>query len=293
MQESAIEWFESQLFIPDAFACKGSIWPLRIGRNVTKPNYRTGLKILEYYNVHFIMEGKVEFDYGGEQVVLSKGDAFGMFPGDTYRYSLAPGHHELQMTWVSMDGPHVPGLFERAGLSRQKPFLRGVLHKELESALRLLFHPRKYDLKRHLELCAILYQMFALLVPQDEAERTRQGIDSWIARSVAYMDTHYAEKITVHDVADYLSLHRAYFSKLFTERMGISPIRYLQQLRMDKAADLLSAGYAIVEIAAMLGYSDAYAFTHAFSKFYGMPPGHWRRARRGGAAADLGTEATD
>jgi AraC-like DNA-binding protein len=39
--------------------------------------------------------------------------------------------------------------------------------------------------------------------------------------------------------------------------------------------------YTINEISLTLGYSDPYTFNHAFSRYYGIPPGKWRKVRSG------------
>ncbi len=284
MQETANEFFESKLFIPDEFARRGGVWPLRLGRNIAKPIYQSGPVVLEYYNMHFIMEGKVEFTFDKENIVLSKGDVFSMFPGSTFRYRLASSDTPLQMIWISMDGAQASDLFASAGFSKLSPYLFEVMSKELEVTLRQLFLSQKYDLKRYTELCSIIYRVFSLLIPSDESDKHKHGRENWISRSIAYMDTHYLEKISVRDVADYLSIHRAYFSKLFSEQMGISPVHYLQKLRMNKAEELLKSSYTISEISLMLGYSDPYAFTHAFRNYHGgTPPGNWRRSMHGEA----------
>jgi AraC-like DNA-binding protein len=280
MQETAKEFFESKLFVPDEFAKKGGIWPLRLGRNIAKPSYHSGPMILEYYNMHFIMEGKVEFTFDKEHVVLSKGDVFAMVPGSTFRYRLAPSESHLQMIWISIDGPQAPELFAAAGFSKASPYLLGIMTKELETTFRQLILPQKYDLKRHNEICSLLYRIFGLMISTDSSEKNQSGKENWIPKSVAFMDTYYMEHITVRDVADFLSLHRTYFSKMFSEAMGVSPIQYLHRLRMEKAAELLSSHFMISEVSSMLGYSDSYAFTHAFSKYYGRPPGDWRAAQR-------------
>ncbi|MGO4269935.1 helix-turn-helix transcriptional regulator, partial [Paenibacillus sp. TAF58] len=178
-----------------------------------------------------------------------------------------------------MDGSQAPELFAAAGFSKAAPYLFGVMSKELEAKLRQLFLPWKYDLKRHNELCSILYRIFSLMIASDPSENSQTGKENWIPKSVAFMDTYYMEQISVRDVADYVSLHRTYFSKIFSEEMGVSPLQYLHRLRMEKAAELLSSHFMISEVSLLLGYSDAYAFTHAFSKYYGSPPGSWRSAQ--------------
>jgi AraC-like DNA-binding protein len=102
----------------------------------------------------------------------------------------------------------------------------------------------------------------------------------WIRESEIFMDTHFTEKISVQDVADYVGIHRSHFTDAFTKQLGISPGQYLQQLRLGKGKQMLEETIVpITEIALSLGYSELFAFTRAFRNYYGMSPSHYRTNR--------------
>lgn len=64
-----------------------------------------------------------------------------------------------------------------------------------------------------------------------------------------------------------------YFRKLFTEVMGISPIAYINDIKIKKAKEMLKSDYgSITDIAHSLGYLDIYDFSRAFKKHTGIPP---------------------
>jgi AraC-like DNA-binding protein len=154
--------------------------------------------------------------------------------------------------------------------------------KELQHVLEQLFIPPTEGFKRHLEQQAALYRIFSRIMPEDEPSAARTGTDYWVERSIEYMNTHYMDGISVQDVADYSSVHRGYLSKIFTQKVGMTPMRYLEKLRMEKARELLqTTAYTINEIGLTLSYPDPYTFTHAFSKYFGVPPGKLRKTNAG------------
>ncbi len=65
---------------------------------------------------------------------------------------------------------------------------------------------------------------------------------------------------------------------IFKSETGNAPIRYLINIRLEKAKELLEGGYegSIQEVAAQVGYDDAYHFSKLFKKRYGISPSQAR-----------------
>ena len=64
-----------------------------------------------------------------------------------------------------------------------------------------------------------------------------------------------------------------YYRKLFTEVMGVPPITYARQLRIEKAKEMLKSDYiTLTDIATSLGYSSLYDFSRDFKKHTGVAP---------------------
>jgi AraC-like DNA-binding protein len=64
---------------------------------------------------------------------------------------------------------------------------------------------------------------------------------------------------------------------MFSAKLGISPMQYLQRLRMRGGANLLTeTDLSVTEIALSLGYPDLYSFTRAYRKYYGTSPTEFR-----------------
>lgn len=283
MLEDEKEIQETLYFVPDTFAKTSGLWLLKVGHNLAKPAYRVKSRAIEWYNIHFVMQGKVELTFEKNKIVLSQGDAFCLFPGLRCGYRYIADEKPLKMLWISFDGILSRTLLTKSGYEETAPYLKQVMTKELHHALQQLLIPPIDGFKRYLELQSTLYRIFGIMTPAEESAPTSNGHAYWIPKSIEYMKTHYMERITIQDVSAYLCLHRAYFSKVFTDKVGMTPIRFLEKLKMEKAMELLrSSTFTIKEIASTMGYPDPYTFTHAFSRYYGIPPGKWRRMNVGG-----------
>jgi AraC-like DNA-binding protein len=83
---------------------------------------------------------------------------------------------------------------------------------------------------------------------------------------------------TVEELGREARLSRAAFARRFTHLVGRPPLTYLTWWRLTTAARLLRAGDTPIDaIARQVGYTSPYAFTHAFKRQYGTPPGTYRR----------------
>jgi AraC-like DNA-binding protein len=275
--------FRKQIdYLIDELAEQNGLWPLRAGHHFVRPDTVLKPKMIEYYGLHFVVNGKMIYCFNDQQIECRKGDVFCVYPEVVYRHLYFPEEETLELIWLSIDGPKVPLLLESAQFTPTVPYVRNVISLELETLLRNLFD-KHYDESRKskVKLYAAIYRMFGLIIPEEDKSQTKAGPDQWVPLSLDYMNTHFAESINVQDVADYVSIHRVYFTKIFTQHVGITPLHYLQKLRMERALYLLRhSTRTITEIALSLGYADLYAFTRAFSNLHGMSPSAYREGRQ-------------
>ncbi len=102
--------------------------------------------------------------------------------------------------------------------------------------------------------------------------------DRRLAHVLEYMEAHYAEPLSLDQLAREACVSRFHFGRLFKERVGITPHRYLVQIRLDAAASLLcDTDLSVLEIALSCGYGSAAHFTAAFQKRFFQPPSVYRR----------------
>ncbi len=75
-----------------------------------------------------------------------------------------------------------------------------------------------------------------------------------------------------------LKMSRSHVHRKLIEAFGLSCSEYIQQVRLEKAKELLlNTNHSIYEVAFKVGYSDANYFSRSFSKIYGFPPSQCRQ----------------
>ena len=95
---------------------------------------------------------------------------------------------------------------------------------------------------------------------------------------LAYIQTHYTEKISLHMLAEEFHLSEKYLSWYFKEHFAISFMRYVSHLRMTKAKDLLfTTEMSITEVALSCGYPSVNLFIRSFKEMYGTTPLQYRK----------------
>ena len=98
-------------------------------------------------------------------------------------------------------------------------------------------------------------------------------IDKWLR-------AHLSEPLRVSDLAAHCGFGERRFHQLFDEAFGTTPYRYLQRLRLDAALTLLGdTRHTLTDVALTVGFADQSAFTHAFTRRFGLAPGQWRAMR--------------
>ncbi len=91
--------------------------------------------------------------------------------------------------------------------------------------------------------------------------------------SLEYIGYHYASpSFSVKSISEYCFISESYLRKLFSDKLGRSPFRYITDIRMQKAQMLLHEKRPIGEIAHLVGYSDVYQFSRAYKRYYGYAP---------------------
>lgn len=97
-----------------------------------------------------------------------------------------------------------------------------------------------------------------------------------------YIEDHYAEELIIADIADSASVSESVCLRCFRGVIGVTPIQYVKQYRIQRASELLlSTNMRSNEIAFRCGFSDISYFTRSFRELTGYTPVEYRRVRTG------------
>jgi transcriptional regulator GlxA family with amidase domain len=108
-----------------------------------------------------------------------------------------------------------------------------------------------------------------------------EKVKSPVTKAIELMRTDLAKRWTVTALARAVGVSRPVLARRFVEEAGMSPLRYLTKLRMERAAALLVGSSAsLAEVGGHVGYDSEFAFSRAFRRHYRRPPGLFRREER-------------
>ncbi|MEK4295522.1 response regulator transcription factor [Paenibacillus sp. FSL R5-0914] len=106
---------------------------------------------------------------------------------------------------------------------------------------------------------------------------TRDDMEVFLKRMLDLIHRHYNKNLKLDTLADVFSYSSAYLGKLFKNSTGYSFNSYLDNVRMEKAKELLTQGYKIHQVANEVGISDVDYFREKFKKHEGVSPSDYRR----------------
>ncbi len=196
-----------------------------------------------------------------------------MLPNERIHYkALEP----WSISWLGLYGQTVKEYIDLLGVTPQNPILHVSLYNELKTVMDNIYDISKnISLSSKLSVTGLIYEFFSVLMQNSTLVQKTDRINS----ALKIIDYNYCTNISVEQIAKRLSLDPAYFSRKFTEKVGISPKKYILHKRIERAKELLSVTDASVfEISNSVGYEDSFYFCRIFKKITHFSPSEYRKS---------------
>lgn len=231
--------------------------PMQFGSESCDPGHFFGPSVRTHWLLHYVVYGFGIFKKDGKEWQVKPGDIFVIQPYEETYYE-ADKTNPWRYIWIGFTCEReVPEVLKAPVVHCPGA---GKIFEEM------LFC-RKFNNGRTAYLCAKLWELFSLLMEDNDPEL------DYVQKALHCMKAEYANGITVQQVSDILNINRSYLSDIFKEQMGLSPQKYLIQLRLEKAAELLTVyGMSPTTAGISVGYMDLYHFSKIFKKHFGMSP---------------------
>lgn len=244
----------------------------------------------DFYVIGFIEGGKRHLWCRGQEYDLQAGDLVLFNPRDNH-YCSPIGEELLDYRAVNIS----PEVMEKAsreitGRDGVPRFTQNVVYQSEAAAM----VGDVYDAiitnapglqKEEAFFCLLEQVLQEYAAPVESPDRLEP--DEQIKKLCEYMERHYAENISLETLLSMTTFGKSYLLRSFTKQIGVSPYRYLQTIRIDKAKKLLEQGVEPVDAANRTGFSDQSHFTNFFKSFIGLTPKQYQRIFTDGASGEI------
>ncbi|MNC22868.1 Exoenzyme S synthesis regulatory protein ExsA [compost metagenome] len=264
------------------------LYPYSVGRHIQYHHVRPGG--FPVYQIFLIRSGKGLFRdlETAEETVLEPGMAFAYPPDRGHEYyplSLEPWH----VGFIGFHGDLSQGLLEGIGMLPAAPPLRPERFEECWEQVGGIWHTVNQQASRQdeqvmQELSVALYRLLLLLrrSASDSGPSGRLDLENVrneaLQKAVSLINEHFTEPLLVSNLAAAVGYSVQHFQRLFLQEYGITPHKYLQNLRLERALQLIreNADIPVQDIALNLGMDTNY-FIRIFRNTYGCTPGTMRK----------------
>lgn len=228
----------------------------------------------EYYVIGCLESGRRHISCNTEEYTAEPGDLVLFNPRDSHTCGQIDAK-PMEYRCVNIQ----PGVMGKAVLEitgrEYRPYFtpQVVFHSELVPVLRelhLMIMEAETDFKKEESFFFLLEQLIEECTEREPQEKLEQSPNTKAV--CGFLEENYMKSITLDDLCGLTGMSKYYLLRTFTKEKGISPYRYLETIRIDRAKRMLEQGIMPVDVAMQTGFADQSHFTNFFKKFIGLTP---------------------
>lgn len=230
----------------------------------TSPERTTKCFEIEYY-----LENGFETYLNGEKIPIYADRILIAKPGDI-RYSRLP--FKTAFLKFNADGALAEMLYSTP------KYFTSVHKKQILDLLHEIIVLHEKEEKDPLLSGGKLLTLLSIIIKDSKCNQLGRGVNRQLMyKAKKYIDSHFREHISTTDIAKSIDLSESRFRVLFAAVYGISPHKYLTDVRISAAKAMLwESAIPLCEIAEKCGFGSQQYFTDTFKKSVGISPGKYR-----------------
>ncbi|NJD02363.1 MAG: AraC family transcriptional regulator [Ruminiclostridium sp.] len=236
----------------------------------------------DYYRIYYIVNGEGWIRVGDKDFYPKAGELYWLPSNIAQQYSLVSPDKPLAHYWIHF----------YAALGGQIPLLDVIsmpvvikLHEDklikniFEDLLSSLNN--SFDVADEFMVKSNLLKLMSYYINAcgDNVKILSSSPAAELQPIIDHIEKNLSSEMTVNQLAKIINLQPNYFSDKFRKIIGLSPIKYIIQKRIEKAKILLSlSNKQMSEIADETGFSDQFQFSSLFKKYANMSPSEFRNS---------------
>lgn len=250
--------------------------------NRTSQSYRNyGLKRGKYEVAiwQYTLSGSGIYEYAGEKHILRPGQAFIALVPENHIYYLPQESPNWEFIYLTLVGENSIKLF-RAYRKKYGSVINFSPDSEVvQSAWDIINTAKKDDIECAYQLSGLAYDFLMKMFCEARFIGTvSSNVPVWVEQVKAYCAKNIASDILIDDLAAIANCSKWHFSRRFAEYEGVSPHRYLMEMRVKYAVQLMeNSTFSLKEIAERCGFYDLSYFGKVFKSYMQISPKKYRK----------------
>ena len=232
----------------------------------------------EQYVIGFVEDGQRVLVCKNKEYTINKGNIVLFNPGDSHACTQSD-EGTLDYRGLTIDKQVMLDLAEEVTGNRELPiFSCNVIYDEDAACYLRSLHELIMSAGDSLEKEENLLFLFSVLIKNygKAFEENEEDHKQEIEKACRFMEEHYISHICLEQICRYANLSKSTLLRAFTKAKGITPYRYLENVRINEARKLLGLGVSPLDAAIRTGFADQSHFTNYFKNFIGLAPGVYR-----------------
>lgn len=267
------------LFMPSAVAPQIYLYPVCTGHFYYQAGYHLVRKQYDSFLLMYIASGRCVFRNGDPQqeapVYTAGRDQVVLL--DCYAPHTYTFPEDAEVLWIHFDGPLARSYYNLLMKTGGPVFTIENLYPVTHNLERILESFQKSQPVREDAISFRITQILDSLLLNDRQSGRSIARSQPIEAALAFISEHFAEPLTLEDMAGHSSLSPYYFTRIFTSETGMTPHQYLIATRLNSAKYLLRMnGMSIKEIAFASGFNSESSFCSTFRKWEKLTPSEYR-----------------
>jgi AraC-like DNA-binding protein len=276
------------VFEPKGIEIAGLPEAVYVGYNIWTPRHPHelgGHTHADLWEVHYVIHGQILEEIAGRTHVMTSGDVLIAPPGVVHT-GINHVRHRCGVCWLGLRLPTraaLPGLTKAQTHYIRQRFLAHDGRPfpgdpALIPAFSALLHEASKSGQMQVLVCrALLHVILALLTrPRTSSDIALRARSPEVAIAVSMLSERLSFPMRIASLFPAVGLRRSALTKRFIAEMGISPLAFRTQMRLEEAKkQLLSASNS--EIARRFGFSSPQHFVTLFRRAFGATPGVFRK----------------
>lgn len=261
-------------YSPSVNAKEGLLYLCCTGDFTYEPGYDLQRDSFDSFLLEVVLDGTMTFETEGRTIVAKRDDVVLLDCYKPHRYYTNTG---CQTLWVHFDGAPARAYYNWIHKANGNIFSTRNVRKILRCIEEIYEMMSCHHIPSEPAIAMILTTALTAMVESATPPKSIRNNSAAIEEVVYYINAHLDEELSISELAQMASFSEYHFIRVFSDVVGMTPRKYIINVRMDYAKYLLKTTVLpITEIGYMIGYSSESMFCSSFKKHAGVTPSEYR-----------------